>query len=112
MTTRWMRTEQAVWEELNGEVVVVEPRNGRTWLLNAAAAQVWRGCDGEARRFSADGAEFCRKLAALGLLCAASAELAGMGEVVSFSGLPTIRAQGFGTGPRRRPSPRGLSGPG
>jgi hypothetical protein len=110
MATRWKRSEEVIWEAVDGETVLVEPRTGRTWLLNAAAARIWRACDG-LTRFNQEGAAFCRQLALRGLL-SPSAPLSGAGTAVCFSGVPAIRPHGFGTGPRHRPSPRGLSGPG
>jgi hypothetical protein len=110
MATQWIRSDEVIWETLDGEALLVEPRRGRTWLLNAAAARIWRACDG-LTRFNAEGAAFCRQLASLGLLTP-SAQFSGGGTAVCFSGRPTIRAHGFGAGPRHRPSPRGSSGPG
>ena len=111
MATQWIKADAAIWEELNGEVVVVEPRSGRTWLLNTAAAQIWQACDGRLRRFDAESAAFCRQLASAGLVAATETT---SGRALCFSGLPgpSLCAQGLGTGPRHRPSPRGLSGPG
>jgi len=109
--TRWVRSEGVVCEQLDNATVLVDARSGRTWLLNSAAAKIWHACDGKLTRFGAESAAFCRQLAVLGLL---AAEPAGRGQAVCFSGPagPMIYSRSLGTGPRHRPSPRGLSGPG
>ena len=33
-------------EELDGEIVLSDPRNGHVYRLNSTAAEVWRLCDG------------------------------------------------------------------
>jgi hypothetical protein len=132
MAREWIRSDEVVWEALDGETVLIQPRQGRTWLLNAAAAFVWRYCNGQTSsteiarylshagrhqtaRVAEDVRAFCAELEALGLLSTARPTAALVTVEMSFSGPyspPRIRPRGFGVGPRHRPSPRGLSGPG
>jgi hypothetical protein len=126
MAIRWSKSDGVVWEQLGGETVIVRPSDRRTWLLNATASFVWRCCNGQvspeeiARRLGGQQvtreiAAFCQDLAKLGLLSESTQPAPQPALALAFSGpyaAPRIMPQGFGTGPRRRPSPRGLSGPG
>ncbi len=38
--------EDLLAEELDGELVLSDPRNGQVYRLNGTAADVWRLCDG------------------------------------------------------------------
>ncbi len=38
--------EDLLAEELDGELVLCDPRNGHVYRLNGTAAHVWRLCDG------------------------------------------------------------------
>ena len=130
MDTKWVRSADVAWEELGREALLVSAETGARWSLNAAATRVWKACDGtlglsELARASGLAefekvAEFCSAFAQMGLLrgssqlALASAGTRG-GGAVFMSGLesPAFRALGVGaSGPRRRPSPRGNSGPG
>ena len=136
MARHWVRSSDVIWEELDGETVLVEPRTNRTWLLNSTASFIWRNCDGAlrtdvlARRLtsasrreldgiSADIAAFCGSFEELGLLRAVPQPVlqpvSGSAAARSSAGPyapPRFIAHGLGSGPRHRPSPRGLSGPG
>jgi hypothetical protein len=58
MTTQWIRSNDVVWEDLDGEALLVRSSTGQRWTLNATAAGIWKLCDGGfdlsglARRFS------------------------------------------------------------
>ena len=131
MATKWIRSDAIVWEELNGEAVLVSQATGDRWSLNTAAAEIWKACDGTrglcdlARGFARasgrsvteatrDIAEFCERFTQLGLLhTSASPALAT--QAVFRGGLttpPRFQSMSVGSGARRRPSPRGNSGPG
>ena len=118
MATLWARSEELVWEELDGEAVLVQPRTGRTWRLNAAAAALWRACDGTTQQLSAECMAFCRRLELEGLLTRIGAPALDVstpmfecsGTALRVSELPQLQELSFGSGPRHRPSPRGLSG--
>lgn len=129
MTTRWKKADSVVWEELGDEALLVEPGKSHTWRLNRAAAFLWKHCDGtislreiaralsngvraEARRIEADLAAFCARLETAGLLRASVAG-AGAPQALYFSGLyapPSLTTRHAGSS-RRRPGPRGISGP-
>jgi hypothetical protein len=119
----WKRADGLVWEEVGGETLVVRPESGARWLLNAAAAAIWKLCDdgvsteskGAGVPFHGEIAVFCEKLAHAGLLLAAPSGCVAAipcGTVVRRSSAPAFRALGLASGPRRRPTPRGNSGPG
>jgi len=119
MNTKWVRSTGVVWEELDGETVVVNPATGARWSLDAAATRIWKTCDGALglRELAHDVAALseitalCNALGRIGLLTQGGATEG----TVCMSGLsvPGVRALGVGaSGPRRRPSPRGNSGPG
>lgn len=141
MSTQWIRSSEVVWEELGSETLLVSPTANSGWVLNASAAHIWKRCnecslDELARELARAGNRqlnhvkeelraFCQSLEASGLLHSANApkrataagNATAVGNAsahVSFSvaNMPmSIRAQNFGAGPRRRPSPRGLSSP-
>ena len=119
MTSQWARSEQVAWEELDGELLLVQAGTRRMWRLNAAAAAIWRACtgrvnacDGKALRLSSECAAFCRRLERKGLLTEIGAPaLQYAGPALRSGGpLPQMQELSFGSGPRHRPSPRGLSG--
>ena len=134
MDPKWMRSKNVVWENLNGEALLVDFSTGLRWAFNASAASIWRQCDGwrtpsEIAHAFVGGANqalqgtrqevaaFCEALAKTGLLvpCVAIPAKAAASGVVFMSGFesaPTIRSLGLGATSRRRPSPRGNSGPG
>jgi hypothetical protein len=128
MTTQWIRSNDVVWEELDGEALLVSPSAGRRWTLNATATGIWKLCDGHldlsglAQRFSKvsrhEIAEFCALFGELGLLRESGASLpiqlttGGTAFMSNQQTPPMFREVSLGSGPRRRPSPRGNSGPG
>jgi len=132
MSAKWTRSDEVVWEELGDETVVVDPRTGARWSLNALASALWKRCDGSRSADELAGAlakasgrslravrmeieSFCRVLAGTGLLHAASAGLplpVAARASGSFDRILSFRQLGLASGPRRRPSPRGNSGPG
>ena len=132
MATQWKRSQDVVWEELDGAVLLVNPATGMRCHLNAAAAAVWKLCDGRhsvselaaaVARSCEEVVRVCRQLSQIGLLSGSPA-LAGSsalyndnscmrnGLPVSLEGAPVFTLLGLGDGSRRRPSPRGNSGPG
>ena len=133
-TTKLIRMDDVVWEEFDGQALLIQPRTGARWTLNASAVQIWKLCDGEssvaelARGFARGGsramdhvqrevAEFCDAMTAHGLLqpCATAAAKGAALTLTARCALetsPAFRLIGLGSGPRRRPSPRGNRGPG
>ncbi len=126
MNKTWMRSNTIIWEEMDGGALLVSPSTGMRWSLNAAAARIWQLCDG-ARTFDdlarlvgvsrQHVADFCSAFGELGLLLpnmALTPAPISSGTAAFMSGLtpPAFRPMNLGTGPRRRPSPRGNSGPG
>ena len=123
MAANWKRSDEAVWEELGSDMVVVSPRSGCRYWLNATAAAIWKMCDGSrsarevAQMLSRTRAEIvacCEALQGAGLLSLASG---GKSQtVVQFAGLPNVapefRVMGLTGRGGRRPTPRGNSGPG
>jgi hypothetical protein len=127
MDTKWIRAHGVVWEELDGAALLVSPDSGACWSLNATAAALWKLCDGSrsprelaaalgksAREARVEIADFCQTFAKLGLLQPANAPVLVSKNVVmrGVEDAPAFRVLGLGQGPRRRPSPRGNSGPG
>lgn len=133
MANNPVRESGVVWEELDGEALLVNPATKSSWLLNPTATLIWRHCTGahglaelaralarttgaEVRKVEREVAAFCRRLQQAGLLHAAAAP-AGGGSTVAFSGLggytaPAMLSRALTAGSRRRPTPRGNSGPG
>jgi len=121
MSAKWKRTDELVWEELENETLVVSPRSGARWSLSALAAKVWKLCDGKrsiaqlASALSSARGEIeavCETLASSGLLRPATKSEALAPLVAGFSGASGVRVLGLAGGGRRRPTPRGNSGPG
>lgn len=134
MNSKWMRSASVVWEVLDGEGILVDASTGLRWALNASAVRIWSQCDGQrsryeiARAFAAgaghvvrdarrQAAEFCESLAKSGLLVSSGGNAAasfGNCRVDRFASgaAPIARPLGLGANSRRRPSPRGNSGPG
>jgi hypothetical protein len=94
MNTNWKKANEVVCEELGEGALLVDIKTGNRWVLNASAAAMWK-LEGAAGSIS----EFCARLNAETICRLAS-------------GTPTISQLGLGAGSRRRPSPRGNSGPG
>lgn len=129
MARQWERARDIVWEELDGEAVLVSPVTSKTWVLNATASAIWKYCDGQtsidalAAAFAQAGRlevakvktellAFCRQLEAQGMLRASSSPI-GIGAACAFAGSyvpPFIRMHSSGVGFRGRPSSRGGSG--
>ena len=115
---------------------LVKDRMGRTgarWSLNSMAAEIWKLCDGtrsgeelagalagasgrSLRAVRAEITAFCDALASAGLLLAAPGVGMPLSVAARVSGslnvAPSFRPLGLASGPRRRPGPRGNSGPG
>jgi len=134
MPGQWVRASDVVWEELDGEAVLVSSSTQRTWVLNSTASFVWKHCDGstslhdiarglaaagcaEMHRVRRDVTAFCQELASVGLLSPAHrlAHAAAAPAAVCFArsylppGIRVTTTLGAGRG---RPSPRGISSPG
>ena len=117
------RSENVIWEQLGDEALAVRAESGQRWSLNAAATALWKLCDGsrncsELARVLGwelrETAAFCRALLRAGLLKSA-ARMQPIPIVSCRSALtsgPAVRALGLTAGSRRRPTPRGNSGPG
>jgi hypothetical protein len=135
MMTRWQRTDGVVWEQLGDATLLIAPKTGARWSLNSTAATIWRLCDGmmslsamaqELAQASGrsvcicrnDIGSFCAAFSKIGLLTACENGLptATQSATLFMSGIdspPIFRGLGVGaSGSRRRPSPRGNSGPG
>ncbi|HLX63153.1 MAG TPA: PqqD family protein [Planctomycetota bacterium] len=128
MSAKWKRSDGLVWEELGDETLVVDPRSGARWSLNALASAVWKLCDGlrsadelaavlaklsgrSLRALREELMALCSGLAGAGLLSAESGTTM-LARNIEYNLLPMFRPLGLASGPRRRPSPRGNSGPG
>ncbi|HLX64868.1 MAG TPA: PqqD family protein [Planctomycetota bacterium] len=135
MEKKLVRTNGVVWEEVDGQALVVDTKANRSWLLNSTATLIWRHCDGarslvdlaaalarksgaEARRIEREVMEFCGGLERAGLLAAKRPAEALTAAPMAFAGLsgsyspPAMLSRSLASGPRKRPSPRGNSGPG
>jgi len=135
MPEAWTRSEEVVWQELEGEAVLVSPRLGYSWVLNATAAYLWRHCDGrtslqalarrvadaaglEVRQVLARLTEFSQELAKQGLLVPAAAAGATAAPL-SGTSLALLRTKGWDPNVRvkeqlaqpKKPKPRGFSTP-
>jgi len=118
----WTRSENVVWEELDGCALLVDVKSGARWRLNAAASRAWKLCDGTRtlseiskalRQSHASLADLCYQFTALGLLRVEAIPAGAMTMARSTENSPfSFQALGLGAGSRRRPSPRGNSGPG
>lgn len=120
----WTRAENIVCEELSGGALLVNPANGGRWSLNESAAALWRICDGRkgaaelARAIKCSQtqvAAFCAQFSELGLLKPALSGATGTDSMIVMTyhhAAPEFKLLGLGNGPRRRPTPRGVSGPG
>ena len=134
MAVQWVRSKNVVWDEIDGEAVLVSTSEQKTWVLNATASIIWKCCDGtisiealarriasecgrEASRVKAELASFCREMEQRGLLMGGRASGAVYGESVpgsfcfkGFSLPPLIKMESLSLGIRGRPSPRSVSG--
>lgn len=134
MAAQWVRSRDVVWEEIDGEAVLVSTAVQKTWVLNSTASLIWKCCDGtmsletlarriaagcgrEASRVKAELLEFCKEMEQRGLLmgvrAAGAVSGAQMSSAVCFSGMsvpPIIKMESMSLGIRGKPSPRGVSG--
>jgi hypothetical protein len=131
MKAKWVRSSDVVWEEIDGEAVIVKPSTKRTWVFNTTAAYIWKYCDGhgnlddvarqlasscgrELRQIRTEIKEFCQQLEEIGLIVENSAPVDAVSTGnVTFRGSyfsPSIKLQNMGLGFRGRPSSR--NGPG
>ena len=135
MSSQWVRSENVVWQEFDGEAVIVSTTAQKTWVLNASASQIWKCCDGRitldglaSRLAKAGGREvsrvkgellaFFRMLEGKGLIRASHIAAASILEdrltlELSVAGLslpPLIKMESNSVGIRGRPSPRGNTG--
>lgn len=124
------RSEDIVWETLEEQTLAVRAVSGESWTLNESASRVWKLCDGTRElcdiiraysNASADGMRHARaevfgiyqRMIELGLLQGAPAVAGGISHVARMSSeLDSIKPLGLIAGSRRRPTPRGNSGPG
>lgn len=123
MNKHWSRAPNIVWEEVGGRALVVHAQTGARWMLDASATQVWKLCEGcrsladLARSLSLSQDEVkrvCEEFKRLGLMTDTPKAIpipidASANFKSAHSG---FKALGLGAGPRRRPTPRGVSGPG
>ena len=136
MATTWIRSNDIICQDWNGEALLVSAKTGARWSLNATAAAIWKLCDGRmelselTRRFaSASGrsaqvirreiAALCTQFEEQGLLniCTQSVHdsqfIAATACMSGLSSPPLFQVLGLTSGgARKRPSPRGNSGPG
>jgi len=117
MVTQWIRSTEVVWEELDGQALLVHTATGARWMLNAAALALWKLCDGaSALHELGEIGAFCRSLQEQGLVRPVQTNSTGPvqadGTMFLSCEIPVFRPLGLTSGPRRRPSPRGNSGPG
>ena len=124
----WTRAKNVVWEEIfEGEALLVNPATGARWTLNATATALWKLCDGQVgtaelaallARSRDEVAHFCAQFKQMGLLTPALVSTATRTRgsmtpltLSRMSSAPSFKPLGLGSGPRRRPSARGVSGP-
>lgn len=118
---RWIKNENVIWEELNGGTLLVDTKNGSRWTLKSTAAAAWKLCDGTLtlgelscllRQKREDIAAICHEFESMGLMRRENAACSAPVFRLSASSPLILQAAGVGVGARRRPSPRGNSGPG
>ncbi|MEI6235991.1 MAG: PqqD family protein [Planctomycetota bacterium] len=119
---RWEKNVDVMWEELDGQALLIDTRNGVRWTLNTAATAAWKLCDGTrtlagmARllRYKREHlAHFCQQFEVLGMLQRHGSLNLGPAALYSPTSSPfSFQSIGVGAPSRRRPSPRGNSGPG
>jgi hypothetical protein len=133
MAVQWKHNAGVVWEELDGETLLVNPITRATVRLNETASFVWKHCSSaitlselartlarksgrELRRIEHELEEFCLQLSRGGFLQPATRRNDCLSlNLAAFTGsyeAPRFFARSLGHGPRKRPSPRGNSGPG
>ncbi len=133
MTIQWTRSKDIIWEELNGEALLIDTASESAWVLNATATHLWKHCEKfgveclveELARVGNRQLEQVREevrtfLEAMQARCWFKSQpvayvLAGVSGEMAFSAnytVPACRPSGLIGGVRKRPSPRGNSGPG
>ncbi|HLX64541.1 MAG TPA: PqqD family protein [Planctomycetota bacterium] len=132
MNMRCLKTKHVVWEELDGQTLLIDSRDDSAWLLNESAAQIWMRCEAESveqiarqlaratrerlAQIEEDVCGFIDALRARGWVRRAQTAGEGMAaEELAFESnysAPRLKLFSLASGPRRRPSPRGNSGPG
>ncbi len=132
MLKRWTRSCGIAWEELDNEALVVSPKTRTSWRLSPTATFIWKHCNGSTglrelaevlsrksgggiRKIESELLAFCRTLEQAGLLKSEMQPAMIASSVAGFTGLyavPSMVSRSLDGGPRRRPSPRGNSGPG
>jgi hypothetical protein len=130
MSTKLTRASDIVWDELEGRALLIDPATGARWTLNAPALALWKLCDGS-RTLRALTATMARTTGRCLADCRSEVKrfvnvLNASGFLKSTDGSMTMPAACFEresflqlhfqgrnlSGARRRPSPRGNSGPG
>ncbi|MCY3021777.1 MAG: PqqD family protein [Planctomycetota bacterium] len=134
MAQHWTRATDVVWEEFDGEAVLVSSSAKGTWVLNPTACFVWKNFDGrttleaivrhlaaaaglEPSRVKQEVLAFCAELEREGLVSAARQAARGLAAAppqCCFAGAyvrPVIRISIPGFGLRGKATPRGPSGP-
>lgn len=132
MTKGWIKADGLVCEEMGTGALVVNPRSRMSWILDPVAAHIWKHCDGSAgirelaQAFARRGgrelatierelSEFCCGLTQSGLIELTPNSGATVSAIACFGGdysTPFMSIRSLGANARRRPSPRGNSGPG
>jgi len=134
MAAQWVRSRDVVWDEIDGEAVLISTSEQKTWVLNATASIIWKCCDGtisiealarriarecgrEASRVKSELLDFCREMEQRGLFMGGRVAGAACGESTlgsfcfkGFSMPPLIKMESLSLGIRGRPSPRNVSG--
>jgi hypothetical protein len=133
MATKLVRTPGIVWEELGNEALLINVSENSVWSLNESATQIWKYCERcsvehlvreiaraanrQLHQVEQHVREFVEAMCKNGWLqiTAIGAPSGWMAGHVAFQAnwtVPAFRIKSLGSGPRRRPSPRGNSGPG
>ena len=109
MQNVWKRADQTQSETLGESMLIINPATGVKATLNAAAAAIWSRCDGSTV-LSDYAVAFCERLSLHGFVQpVACAAMVGVAQQSSLT--PAFKILSAGAGGRRRPSPRGVSGP-
>lgn len=133
MSTKYTRSGEVIWEELDGEALLIDTENQSAWVLNASATHVWKHCDTcsveslvetlsragnvQIERVRKEVRAYIDALQSRRWLITGATGGARMPAPcdTAFSGyyeIPTMQPKCLGSNGRRRASPRGNSGPG
>ena len=123
---KYIRSKDVVWERIDGGALLTRPSSDRAWRLDALASTIWSLCGGKGgferavkavlRATGCDAVRareicerLCADLAARGLMqpCGVLAPVS-----MARSGFANLTEIKLTAGGRRRPTPRGNSGPG